>query len=198
MLRLGGKRLRRLLPVGRVELGEIAGNALLQLRAPPLHLALREVLVAVVDRLELAAVDGHARRGEQAHLAAQLDEARAHLAQRRAVVLAEVGDRLVVGHEAPQQPQQLQIAPGLALEPPARLHAVEIAVDVELQENRRVEGGPARSLRARHRRTRGRRDRAHRRRHRSREPGCPRRSNRQDTPAEASTVPDLLPRRTAS
>ncbi len=147
MLRLGGKRLRRLLPVGRVELGEIAGNALLQLRAPPLHLALREVLVAVVDRLELAAVDGHARRGEQAHLAAQLDKVRAHLAQRSAVVLAEIGDRLVVGHKAPQQPQKLQIAPGFALEPPARLHAVEIAVDVELQENRGVKGGPPRCCR---------------------------------------------------
>ena len=47
----------------------------------------------------------------------------------------------MVGHEAPQQPQQLQIAPGLALEPPARLHAVEIAIDIELQENRGVEGG---------------------------------------------------------
>ena len=107
MLRLGGERLGWLLPVGRVELGEIAGNARFQLRAPTLHLALREVLVADVDRLELAAVDGHACRGEQAHLAAQLDEARAHAAQRITVVLAEVGDRLVIGHQAPQQPQKL-------------------------------------------------------------------------------------------
>ena len=48
----------------------------------------------------------------------------------------------MVGHEPPQQPHQLQIAPGLALQPTARLHAVEIAVDVELQENRGVIGGP--------------------------------------------------------
>jgi hypothetical protein len=135
------ERLRRLLPVDRVELGKVAGNALFQLRAPPLHLALGEVLVAVVDRLELAAVDGHARRSEQAHLAAQLDEASAHLAKRKTVVLAEVGDRLVIWHQAAQQPQKLQIAPGFALEPAARLHAVEIAVDVELQQDRRVEGG---------------------------------------------------------
>ena len=48
----------------------------------------------------------------------------------------------MIGHKSPQQPQKLQIAPGLALEPTARLHAIEIAVDIELQENRGVEGGP--------------------------------------------------------
>ena len=69
---------------------------------------------------------------------------RAHtLRMRRAVVLAEIGDRLVVGHKPAQQPHHLEIAPGLALQPPARLHAVEIAVDVELQQSRRMIGGPA-------------------------------------------------------
>ncbi len=62
---------------------------------------------------------------------------------RRAVVLAEVGDRLVVGDEPAQQPHHLDVAAGLALQPPARLHPVEIAVDVELQENRGMIGGPA-------------------------------------------------------
>ena len=70
MLRLGGKRLRRLLPVCRFELAEVACNALLQLCTTTLYLALREVAVAIVDRLELAAVDGDARRREQPHLAA--------------------------------------------------------------------------------------------------------------------------------
>ena len=63
---------------------------------------------------------------------------------RRAIILAEVGDRLVVGHETAQEPEKLQIASGFALEPPARLHPVEIAVDVELQENRGVEAWPPR------------------------------------------------------
>jgi hypothetical protein len=101
-----------------------------------------KVAVAIVDRFELAAVDGNARRREQSQLAAQLHETCADLAQSRAIVLAEVGDRLVVGHETPQEPEKLQITPCLPLEPPARLHAVEIAIDVELQENRRVEAGP--------------------------------------------------------
>src|SRR5258705_12351725 len=135
MLRLGAKRLCRRLPVGSVELTEIPCDALLELGAAPLDLAAREVFVAVVDCLELAAVDGHACSGEQAHLAAQLDEARTHLAQRGTVILAEIGDRFVIGHEAPQEPQQLEIATGLTLQPPARLDAIEITIDVELQQN---------------------------------------------------------------
>ena len=43
--------------------------------------------------------------------------------------------------QSAQQPQKLQIALASRSSSPARLHAVEVAVDVELQENRRVEGG---------------------------------------------------------
>jgi hypothetical protein len=146
-VRLERKRLRRFLPVNRIELAQIARHALLQLGPAPCHLRAREVPIPVVHSFELAAVDDNARLRQQAHPAAQLDELCAHLAQRRTVVLPEVGDRLVVGCKAPQQPQKLQIAPGLALEPAARLYAVEIAVDVELQENRGVEGRPAGSCR---------------------------------------------------
>jgi pimeloyl-ACP methyl ester carboxylesterase len=45
-------------------------HALLELRPPPLHFRAREVAVAIVDGLELAAVDGNARLGEQPHVAA--------------------------------------------------------------------------------------------------------------------------------
>src|SRR5262245_36468296 len=102
MLRLGSKCLRRLLPVGRVELGEIAGDALLQLRPSALYLRTCEVPVPIVHRLELAAIDGHARLRQQAHLATELNKARAHLADGSAVVLAKVGDRLVVGDQSAQ------------------------------------------------------------------------------------------------
>ena len=127
-------RFGRLLQIGRVELREITRNALLQLLAPALHFRLREVLVAVVDRLELAAVDRDAGRREQSDLAADLDEARAHF-DGRPVVLPEIGDGLEVWRKPPQQPHHLEIAARLALETPARMHAVEIAVDVELQVN---------------------------------------------------------------
>jgi hypothetical protein len=68
--------LARLLSVGRVKLAQIARDAFLQLSTPPFHLCAREVLVPVVHGLELAAVDGGARRRQQPHLSAQFDETR--------------------------------------------------------------------------------------------------------------------------
>ena len=53
-------KLRRLLPVGSVELLQVTGNALLNLSHAPLHLGTGEVLVSVVHRLELAAVNRNA------------------------------------------------------------------------------------------------------------------------------------------
>ena len=144
---LRGERLRWLLPVGGIELAQIARDALLELCPAPLHLRAREVLVPVVHRLELAAVDGNARFRKQTHLAAELDEARAHLADGRAIVLPEIGDRLVVGDKAAKQPHHLEVTAGLALKPPARLHPIEVAVDVKLQENRGMIGRPPGRLR---------------------------------------------------
>src|SRR5207344_2961786 len=113
------------------------------LLSPALHFCFGEILVAVVDRLELAAVDGDAGRLEQIELAADLDKPRAHLLDGGPVVLPEIGDGLEVWRKPMQQPHHLEIAARLALETPARMHAVEIAVDVELQVHRRVIGGPA-------------------------------------------------------
>src|SRR5690349_9499276 len=98
------KGLRWFLPVSGIELAQIARDALLELCPAPLHLRPRDVLVPVVHRLELAAVDGNARSCEQTHLAAELDEACTHLADRRTIVLPEVGDRLVVRDTAAKEP----------------------------------------------------------------------------------------------
>jgi hypothetical protein len=72
--------------IGTVHLMQIAPDALLDLFQPPLHLGVGEVLVAVVDRLELAAIDRNTRIGEQSHHAAERDEPGAHLADGPAVV----------------------------------------------------------------------------------------------------------------
>jgi len=47
-----------------------------------LHLRAREILVTVVDRFELAAVNGDARGRQQAKLSAKRDKPRTHLADR--------------------------------------------------------------------------------------------------------------------
>ena len=136
--RLGLERLGRLLPVGTVELLQIARHALLDLRHPPLHLGPREVPVAVVHRLELAAVDRDRAVRKQPHRAAQRNKARTHLADGTAIVLAEVGNRLVIGHQSARKPHHLDVVPSLTLKPPARLNPIEIAVNIELQQDRRM------------------------------------------------------------
>ena len=93
--------------------------------------------------MNFAAVDGNAGLRQQAHLAAQFDESRAHLLDRRAIVLAEVGDGFVIRRQPSGQPHHLNIAAGLALQPPARLDPVEIAVNVELEHRRRMVRRPA-------------------------------------------------------
>src|SRR5215471_12186839 len=137
------KRFRWLLPIGGVELAQIARHALLDLLQPALHLRTREILVARVHRLELAAVNRHARARQQTKLSAKRNEPRTYLADRRAVILAEVSNRLVIGNQSTGEPHHLNVAPTLTLEPTARLNAIEIAVDVQLQQDRGMVGRPS-------------------------------------------------------
>ena len=119
--RLGFERLGRLLPVGGIELLQIARDALLNLRHAPVHLGAREVFVAIVDRLELTAVNDDAGLRQQTHHAAQRNEACAHPADSSAIVLAKIGNRLVIWSQTPRKPHHLDVAPSLALKPAARL-----------------------------------------------------------------------------
>ena len=81
--------------------------------------------------------------GQQVKPAAQGNEPSAHLADRRAIVLAKVGNRLVIRHQAAGQPHHFHIAPGLPFKAPARLNPVEVAVNIELQQYRRMIARPA-------------------------------------------------------
>src|SRR5258708_21530566 len=83
--------------------------ALFDLLLAALDFTLREVVVATVHGLELAAVDGNAGLRQQTHLAAQLDEFRANLPDRWAIVLAEVGNGFVIRPEPSVQPHNLEI-----------------------------------------------------------------------------------------
>ena len=84
-------------------------------------LSLGEVPVAIV---QLAAVDGNAVALQHPDPTARLDELRAGLADGTAVRTPELRDGLVVGRQASCQPHHLDIAPRLALEPPAGGDAV--------------------------------------------------------------------------
>src|SRR6266699_5759075 len=85
--------------------------------------------------------------GEQAQGATECNEPGADLADGAAIVLAEIRNRLVIGNKAAREPHHLDVAPGLTLEPAARLNPIEVAVDVELQQHRRMIRRPAGCLR---------------------------------------------------
>lgn len=104
-----------------LQMGQAAGN-----------LVLRKVPVAIVHRLEFAAVDGHTSTPTQLH------ELRAGPAYRRPVISPEIGDGLVVGRQAAEQPHQLDITARFALQATAERDAVQIAVDERLQQHSRV------------------------------------------------------------
>jgi len=90
--------------IGPVEFNQVACDAVLQLLHPSFELAVGEVLVAVVDRFEFAAIDRDNRLREQIEAAAQHDEVAADSADRLAIVLAEVRDRFEVRHQFAGQP----------------------------------------------------------------------------------------------
>src|ERR1700739_2186470 len=93
-----------LFAVGAVQRPQVTRDAGVDLLHPPGDLGYRVVLVAIVHRFELAAVDGNHRSGEQAQLAAELHKLTTHRPDRRAIVLAEVGHRLLVKGEPPDPP----------------------------------------------------------------------------------------------
>jgi len=132
-----------LFAVGPVQCPQVTRDAGLDLFHPSGDLGHRIVLVTIVHRFELAAVDGNHSSGEQAQLAAQHHKLGTHHPDRRAIVLAEVGNRLEVGSEPPDQPHQLDIALRFPFQPPARLQAVEVAIEVDLQQRRGMICRPA-------------------------------------------------------
>jgi hypothetical protein len=58
-------------------------------------------------------------------------------------LLLSFGDGLEIWHQTPGQPHQFDVALGFSLQTSARLDAVEIAVDVDLQQDRGVVSRPA-------------------------------------------------------
>ena len=93
-----------------------------------------EVTVRAVDRLEPGPVNGDQLSAEQIQLATEKNKLPEDGLERMAVVLTEISNGLEVGLEVTKKPDHLQIASGLGLKPPAGAHAVDVAIDVELEQ----------------------------------------------------------------
>lgn len=116
------------LSVNAHHLGDVAFDIRLHMREAAGDLALGEVLIPIIDGLELATVNGHALAFQRADAAAQLHELRTGFADGGAVIASEICNRLMIRHQAPEQPHHLDIAPDLALQPAAGRNPVEIAI----------------------------------------------------------------------
>jgi hypothetical protein len=75
-----------LCPVRALQRRQVPLNALFDLKLALVNLSRREVAIARVDCLELAAVDRDQSLGEQLEIAAQYNEAATHIANAGAVV----------------------------------------------------------------------------------------------------------------
>src|SRR6476619_8415365 len=135
-------RHRITLAVGSLQLRQVARDALVDPLKTPFHLGLGEVLIARIDRLEFGTVDGDARHVQQIKLAAQRHEGTADLTNRLAVVLAEIRNGLEVRRQLPRQPDQLDVALAFALKAAARRNAIEIAINIYLEQGRRMIARP--------------------------------------------------------
>jgi hypothetical protein len=66
-----------------------------------------------------------------------------NLTDRRPVIFAEIGNRFVIRNKSAGEPHDLNVAPALTLKPTARLNSIEITIDVEFEQRRRMIRGPA-------------------------------------------------------
>ena len=138
---------RRFRGVALVEPREIIGQPLVGRLDEFLQRIAGEIAILVVDRLDARPVHRQQFAPEQVEPLAQQRELAKHRFEGGAVVGAEIGDGLEVRLQRPQQPDDLDVAMAFGFQPAARPHAVEIAVDVKLEQIARRIAGPARRLR---------------------------------------------------
>ncbi len=101
-----------------IQLGQILGNAFIQLLLLVLEPLQTHMTPRGSNRLKLAAIDGHQLTGYQTGGSAELDEGTARRHKGRFVVFAKVGDGLEVGFEPVDQPHHFDVALTLGFEPP--------------------------------------------------------------------------------
>jgi hypothetical protein len=138
-----------LAPVRLGQFAKIALDPFVDLLQQGFQLLLVEVAILGVLRGKFAPVDGHQFAAEELQLSTKQGKLPAHRLDRRPVVLAEIRDRLEVGRQLAQQPEDFQVASRFGFQPPAAPHPVEVAVKVEPQQ---VAGVIRRTARLRQRR----------------------------------------------
>ena len=103
--------------IGTIQLAQVPLDAFVDLTQLLAQFTARVILGLGVDRLEPAAIDSDDVTVQQVHIAAQGNKLLAHLADCRAVIFAEVSNRLEVRLQPTRQPNQLQVTPAFTFQP---------------------------------------------------------------------------------
>jgi hypothetical protein len=117
-----------------LQVPQIPRNRLVDLPLELDQFGRRKTPVPRIHRPKLASIDGQQLAAKKPQAPAEENELPAHALQRLGVVAAEVRDRLEIRRQAPQEPDQLDVAVRLLFQPPAGAEAVEVAVEVEPQQ----------------------------------------------------------------
>jgi hypothetical protein len=133
--------------IGLVETSKIIGDPPVEAADLLGDLTVPHDLLAARHRPKLGAVQRHQPGLEQARIPAQHHEGATGSNDRRAIIATEIGDRLEVRRQPPQQPHRLDIAPAFALKTPRRTNLVEITPDIKPQQIARIVGRPSCSSR---------------------------------------------------
>ncbi len=127
---LAGGRTRRLRAVVGLQLPAIGLDVAVECRhllGKPL--ARHDARLAGVT-VEERAVDRHQRATRQAKFTHEQHKLTVHRFERAPIIAAETGNGPMAGRQAPQQPDQFEIALGLSLQPARGTDLIEIAVEI--------------------------------------------------------------------
>lgn len=109
----------------------------------PLYLLVVVVVLLAVLGAQLGTIACNYLSTYEAVGLGQLHRGAEHALDGNGIVLSEVGDGVVVGRKAVEQPHQLQVAAALTLQHARGADAVHVAVDEQLDQHAGVVGGPS-------------------------------------------------------
>jgi len=125
------------LPIRSIECRQITADIRFDFFHSPFSLALVKLRSPLLTAPNTA-IDGDQNFSKQSQLLTQHNELATDASDGLAVVFSAVSDGLEVGYQPPGQSHQLDVALGFSLQASSRLSAVEIVVDVDLQQGRGV------------------------------------------------------------
>jgi hypothetical protein len=127
-----------LLSIGGIEQAQIARDAGFHLLHPPPDRGRCEIAAARVHRAKTATIYCYGPACDEAKIAAQQYEPPTRRSNSIAMITPEISNGLEIRRQLACQPHQLEVTASLAFQPSARLNLVQIAVNVELEQCRRM------------------------------------------------------------